>query len=92
MLRVRIPTVWKLNKLALQYIFDRDSMAQGDVKELNNGLHDQLRKSGLTKIELNEIRHIINQLIKNEKGGFVKEKEMMRQHNLDYRQVYRRGL
>ena len=85
-----IPTIHKLNKLALKKIFE--GLSYDEETELEEGINQQSRKVSLTQIEKKELNYIIKCLERNEEGKFNKMKEGMKQHGIDYKTLYRRGL
>lgn len=85
-----VPTIHRLNKLTLKKIFDK--LSYYEELELEDGIKLQSRRKDLPPIERAELMHIINALIRNEKGEFNKMKEKIKEHNLDYNLVYRRGI
>jgi predicted metal-dependent TIM-barrel fold hydrolase len=86
----QIPTIRRLNGLALRKIFDK--LNAFEEKELGEGIEQQIRKKNLSLIEKRELSIIVDALIKNERGGYKKIIETYKQHGIDWRLVYRRGL
>ena len=87
-----IPTIHKLNKLALKKIFDRVNLIEAEYRELEEGIDQQSRKVNLTNIEKKELLYIIKCLEKDELGDFNKLKEGIKKHGLDYKLMYKDGL
>lgn len=86
----QIPTIRRLNSLALRKIFDKLNFLE--EKELGDGIEKQLRKKNLSFIEKRELSIIVNSLIKNERGGYKQEIETYKKHGVDWRLVYKGNL
>ena len=88
----QIPTVHKLNKLAVKKIFDKKGMTYEEEKALEEGLQQQLRKAGLTYFDRQQIKNIITALIKNERGEYKKLIEDLKRWNIPYTHLYKDGV
>jgi hypothetical protein len=89
---IRIPTIKRMNDLAIEFIFDRDRMTEARKRELLDGIDQWKRRRDATQVQLHEIDNVINAIVKDSKGGFAKIKETIVRHGLDYKFMFKDGI
>ncbi len=77
-----------MNLLALKKIFEPEAMTHAEEALLEQSIAAWPKKVNLTAKEKANVRFIVEQLISNEKGGYIQEKEMLKKSGLSYMQLY----
>ncbi len=94
--RKSMPSLVRLNRLALKKIFD--SLTYDEEKELEYGIEVWPKEviprlmPTAQKIAKDGLKIIVNALIENEEGLFDREKDDFKRCEIDYRKAYREGL
>ena len=81
-----------MHSIALRHIFDRLSVTEEEKVILEEGIAAWSKKVDLFPDERWELKRIVNALIADEHGYFNRSKELQRQHEVDYRLMYKAGL
>lgn len=87
-----VPSLPKLNRLALKYIFDKSHLSTQEEHELDEGIQWWVKKVDMTPYEKKELQVIIDCLLRDKKGRFDSEKFAYKKGDIDYRNVYREGI
>jgi len=89
---VRIPTLSRMNHLALEFIFNRKAMPDAQKRELLEGIDQWRRRKTTPPDQAREIHRIMVAIAVDAKGGYGYVKETIARHGLDYKRLYRGGI
>jgi len=81
-----LPSIRRMRQLAYKKIFE--GLNYFEEKELEYGIQVYPTMQNLSKDKRRALKSIIGILIVNEDGGFYEMKEKVREHKLDYKQIY----
>lgn len=87
-----VPSLKRLNMLALKYIFDKSHTTVAEERELDEGIQNWVKKVDLQPFEKKELQAIINYLLRDKEGRFDVEKFVYEKANVDYKKVYPDGI
>lgn len=87
-----VPSLPRLNALALKYIFDKFHLTTIEERELDEGIQWWVRKVDLSLYEKKELQVIIDCLLQDKEGRYASEKFAYKKAEIDYRKVYKKGL
>ena len=87
-----LPSLPKLNALALKYIFDKFHLSTAEERILDEGIQKWSRLTNLSPYERKELKVVVDILIKDKDGRFSKEKFAYKKAGIDYRRVYSAGI
>ena len=86
------PSIGMMHEMVLRCIFDPDNFTFEERLVLEDGIKTWYKKVDLSLPDKWEIDRILNALIANEKGFFDRAKELIKEHNIDYRKMYKAGI
>lgn len=87
-----LPSIETMHFIAMRYIFERASVSLVDMRVLEEGLAEWVKKPDLTQSDRWELTRITNALIADENGHFNRAKALLAKSGLHYRQLYKVGL
>jgi hypothetical protein len=87
-----VPSLIRLNVLALKSIFDKFHMTAQEERELDEGIQNWVRKVDMNAYEKKELQTIVNALLHDKEGRFDSEKFAYKRADIDYKKVYLGGI
>ena len=85
------PSIGLMHTIVLRCIFDAD-VTTDEWRVLEDGLKTWTKKADITPEEKWEILRITNALIANELGHWERAKALLKQHNIHYTKLYKKGI
>ncbi len=89
---IKIPTLARMNRLVVEFIFNKKAMPDAQKTELLEGIDQWRRRRYVPAAQAKEIDLVIAAIADDSKGRFKKIKEELKRHKLDYRKVFKDGL
>jgi len=87
-----LPSIGIMHNTAKRLIFEPWSVSALDTKIMEEGLIAWGKISNLSPMDTWEVKRIVNALIANENGHFRQSREIHKEHKVDWRKLYDKGL
>jgi len=81
-----------MHNIAMRYIFERSNVSVAEMRILEDGLCAWYKRTDLTQSDKWELKRIVCALNAEEAGHFYRAKQLLIQHKLHYRQLFKVGL